>query len=114
LGKHTEPVPEQWKHRIEPFSWKRGEGASWERATDADADTWFLFGDKGDDRRVFGVFTSRLRAEDTVRRLVRGDMGKQFKGMFVDGLNSGLQAYIQTAAERFEEAPATTDKGIDR
>jgi hypothetical protein len=53
---------DNWQYRIESFRWIPSEGA-WKPAPESAADTWFLWGEKGDDHRCFGVCTSRADAE---------------------------------------------------
>ena len=52
---------ESWEYRVEPYR-ANGPG-EWSPADETTADTWFLFGKKGNDERIFGVFSSRVGAE---------------------------------------------------
>jgi hypothetical protein len=70
---------------------------------------WFVFGDKGDNRRVFGVFSSRVGAQDAVDKLVSGRLGEQYRG------TEAPQRYADMLAEAGRHpAVSDKDKGIDR
>jgi hypothetical protein len=55
-------MADKWEYRIEAYRRIPGECA-WEPAKDDTADMWLLLGDKGEDRRCFGAFSSRAGAE---------------------------------------------------
>jgi hypothetical protein len=55
-------MADQWQYRIESFRWIPRQ-AAWEPAPESAANTWFLWGEKGEDHRCFGVFSSRADAE---------------------------------------------------
>jgi hypothetical protein len=98
-----------WKYHIK--SYRRDALGSFEAALEAKADTWFLFGDQGEDRRVFGVFSTRRGAEDCADKLTRGVMGEQYRGILV-----GSQDYKEMLKERAEDGRLRQDRdtGIDR
>jgi hypothetical protein len=77
------PLPaDPWQYRIAPHRKRPGE-FTWEPATDGTADTWFLFGEKGEDRRCFGVFSSRAGAEQALE-VVRNRQTERHKDRGID------------------------------
>jgi hypothetical protein len=87
-------LQEKWSDRIESYLWNHGE-ASWTPAKETEANTWFLFGEKGEDQRVFGVFSSRVGAQDALAKL-----------------EHGYHKALAEASPRVATRPK--DKGIDR
>ena len=93
---------ESWEYRIEPY---RAEGAgTWSPADETVADTWFLFGKKGDDERVFGVFSSRVGAEAANEYLID----------WADTQGRGAKSYGQLLGEAARQPAKDNEKGIDR
>lgn len=90
---------EMWVYRIEAYRWKGFDGA-WERANDANANSWFLFGQKGEDKRVFGVFESRLGAEDAANQLANGQLGDKYRGAIKDGPEDFFERALAESASR--------------
>src|SRR5581483_11592116 len=73
---------ENWVYRIESYRWE-GLG-SWNKSSEAEANTWFLFGEKGENRSVFGLFSSRAGAEDAAEKLATSRMGEEYKGIMAN------------------------------
>src|SRR5262249_40368908 len=67
-----------WKYSIEPH--KPGkEDFSWTPAAEAEATMWVGFRERGDDKRVFGVFPSRKEAEQTAKRIKARELKHEIK-----------------------------------
>jgi hypothetical protein len=112
---------EMWVYRIEAYRWTPADGA-WKQAQEANADTWFLFGQRGEARRVFGVFSSRIGAQDAAHKLLDGRMGEEYRGLLDHGpgrnvmVENKAKDYAEMIAEASQKGPAMTNKdtGIDR
>jgi hypothetical protein len=59
----------EWNYRIEPFCPSPDKEGIWTRAAEAEAVAWFGFRERGEDKRVFGVFPTRGDAEKAMRLL---------------------------------------------
>lgn len=98
----------KWVYSIESYRWTPSEGA-FVPANEADADTWFLFGEGEGDKRVFGLFSSHLAAEEAAVRLSTGKAGKQYEGEF-----NRLSGYDRMMSEAANRGSPKQDKEIER
>jgi hypothetical protein len=105
---------EQWKYRIASYRSIRGEAGSWEPVDELKANTWFLFGEKGGDERVFGLFGSRFGAEDAAGKLMRGDMGEEYKGVLDTPGGKGVENDYQQALDQAAALAPTIDNDPER
>ncbi len=78
---------EHWHFHIEAYRWIGTEGY-FTPVGEQEANTWFVVGDKGEERRFFGMFSSRFGAEDAIEKIELRELGKDFKAALKEAARS--------------------------